>query len=112
MSTIDGARDSYLNPPASSTTEPSASGVTTPDLVAEEKERRQSSEQSINEKDRAVVTDADDTPAEVYPTGRGLVPILIALIFSVRTSVRTACETYTNFVPTPLAGVLGGYRHE
>lgn len=83
MSTTDGVRDAYLNPPAPSATEPSASGVTTPDLVAEEKERRQSSAQSINEKDTAVISDAADAPTEVYATGRALIPVLVALIFSV-----------------------------
>jgi hypothetical protein len=83
MSITDGVREFYLNPPALSTTEPSASGITTPDLIAEEKERRQCLEQSLNEKDIAVITDTTDAPKETYATGRGLVPIMFALVCSV-----------------------------
>lgn len=84
MSTTDGVRgDLYLNPPAPSTTEASASGVTTPELVEDEKDRRQSSERSINEKVTAVTNDAVDEPKEVYASGRALVPILLALVFSI-----------------------------
>jgi MFS family permease len=56
-----------------STQEKSASGVTTPDLVASEKERRQSyPEQAI-----------EDAPIEVYASGKALMPIVLALVCSV-----------------------------
>jgi len=80
MSETDKVKESYLNLPPPSTNEPSASGVTTPDLVAEEKEQHQSSEQSISGQDIAAPS---DTLIEVYPTGKTLVPILFALIFAV-----------------------------
>jgi hypothetical protein len=115
MSTMDGVTDSYLNTPAPSTKEAFASGVTTPDLVAEEKERRQSFKRSLDEKGTAVISDAVDAPQEVYASGRALVPILLALVFSIflvaidmSKCINTkCCEMYTNFIPTPLAAILG-----
>lgn len=76
MSDRENMKGSNLSPPPSSTNEPSTSGVTTPDLIAEEKEQHPSSEQSI---DGLEVP----TSAEVYPTGKALIPILAALIFAV-----------------------------
>ncbi|KAF2831015.1 MFS general substrate transporter [Ophiobolus disseminans] len=60
--------------------EKSASGVTTPDLEAEEKERQLDSEPSIDGQEVAVQHDAT---AEIYPTGKALVPILFALVCAV-----------------------------
>jgi MFS family permease len=62
------------------TQEKSVSGVTTPDLVAEEKEQQQSYEQSVEDHD---TTTSGDAPVEVYPTGRRLAPIILALVCSV-----------------------------
>jgi MFS family permease len=76
---MDSEKDSSLALPG--TEKQSASGVTTPDLVGDEKEQ-QSYEQSIQEQEN---TNADATPAvkEEYPTGKRLVPILLALVCSV-----------------------------
>lgn len=57
-----------------------ASGVTTPDLMVEEKEQQQSCEQSIEEQEKVT---PDNAPTEEYPTGKGLVPILFALVCAV-----------------------------
>lgn len=63
----------------SGTNEQSLSGATTPDLVLEEKEQ-QSYEQSVEVREPAT---PDNEPAAEYPTGSRLVPILLALGFSV-----------------------------
>ena len=60
--------------------EQSASGVTTPDLMAEGKEQQQSYEQSVEEQEAAT---PDNAPAEEYPTGKRLVPIILALVCAV-----------------------------
>jgi hypothetical protein len=78
MSTTDPVKESYLNPPAA--TEPSTSGVTTPDLIADEKEQHLSAKHGIDEEHIAAPSDA---PAEVYATGRKLIPIIAALVFAV-----------------------------
>ncbi|KAF2800322.1 MFS general substrate transporter [Melanomma pulvis-pyrius CBS 109.77] len=65
-------------PPGTNTQSPS--GVTTPDLMAEEKDEQQSYEQSVEEQE---ATTPDDAPAEEYPTGKRLVPILLALVAAV-----------------------------
>jgi hypothetical protein len=60
--------------------EKSASGVTTPDLIADEKERRQSYEQSI---EGHGVTATDEAPLEVFASGKTLIPVVAALVCSV-----------------------------
>jgi hypothetical protein len=57
-----------------------ASGVTTPDLIADEKEHEKSYEHSVQEQERAT---SDASPVEEYPTGKKLVPVLLALICAV-----------------------------
>jgi EmrB/QacA subfamily drug resistance transporter len=57
-----------------------ASGITTPDLVAEEKEQHKEHEQSFEER-RAPAS--DDALEEEYPTGRRLVPVIVALVCTV-----------------------------
>lgn len=54
--------------------------ATTPDPIAEEKKQQQSYEQSVEEHEAAT---PDNAPIEEYPTGRRLVPVLLALVFSV-----------------------------
>ncbi|KAF2025072.1 MFS general substrate transporter [Setomelanomma holmii] len=76
---MDPEKTSNLTLPPS-TNEQFASGVTTPDLVAEEKEQDKSCEQSVAEQDDSVTREA---LVEEYPTGKRLVPILLALICSV-----------------------------
>jgi MFS family permease len=63
------------------TRERSSSGVTTPDLIADEKEKQQSYEPSVVEdQEIAAPTDA---PVEVYATGKLLIPVVTALVCSV-----------------------------
>ena len=78
MSTADKVKESYLNPPPPSTKEPSASGVTTPDLASEKDQP--SSDPSINGNNAIAPTDA---LVELYPTGLTLIPIFAALAFSI-----------------------------
>lgn len=76
---MDKLKESYLKAP--STAEPSVSGVTTPDLIAEEKEQQtQSSRQSISDEEKATL---DDAPVEEYPTGTALIPIIFALVCAI-----------------------------
>jgi hypothetical protein len=58
----------------------SASGVTTPDLVANEK-----AQQHIEADSAEPISPEDDAPnvKEEYPTGMLLVPILVSTLFSV-----------------------------
>jgi predicted MFS family arabinose efflux permease len=58
----------------------SASGITTPDLLVEEKEQQQVYRQRIEGEDAAI---SDDAPVEIYPTGRRLAPVVLALVCSV-----------------------------
>ncbi|KAH7069958.1 major facilitator superfamily domain-containing protein [Paraphoma chrysanthemicola] len=76
---MDPEKSSNLTLPPS-TNEQYASGVTTPDLIADEKKQQKSYEPSVNEQDPDVTRDA---VVEEYPTGKRLVPILLALICSV-----------------------------
>lgn len=59
-----------------------ASGVTTPDLIDDEKEHGKSYDQSLQEQEQKPAT-PDDAPVEEYPTGKQLIPVLLALICSV-----------------------------
>ena len=69
------------NPSSTSgTNEQSASGVTTPELMADERAQQQSYEQSVKEREAAP---PDNAPADEYPTGKGLVPIIFALICAI-----------------------------
>jgi hypothetical protein len=76
---MDTEKSSSLTLPPSAN-EQFPSGVTTPDLVADEKEQQKSYEQSIAEPEADVTRDA---LVEQYPTGKRLVPIVLALICSV-----------------------------
>jgi hypothetical protein len=60
----------------------SASGVTTPDILAEEKEQQQY-KQGMEEGVRSAQDDATDKVEEEYPSGMRLVPILIAILCAV-----------------------------
>ncbi|KAL1798642.1 hypothetical protein ACET3X_002679 [Alternaria dauci] len=60
----------------------SASGVTTPDILAEEKEQQQH-KQGMEEEVRSAQDDATNKVQEEYPSGMRLVPILIAVLCAV-----------------------------
>jgi fucose permease len=60
--------------------EQSASGVTTPDLVAEEKKQQGDYNQSVEGQDAVT---SDELLVEEYPTGRRLIPVVVALVCSV-----------------------------
>ena len=77
---MDSEKTSNLTLPHGDTNQ-SASGFTTPDLLAQEKEQGQSYEPSIeggSKKDSP-----DDVPAAEYATGRRLIPVILALVCSV-----------------------------
>ncbi|EAT88377.2 hypothetical protein SNOG_04617 [Parastagonospora nodorum SN15] len=59
------------------TQEKSTSGVTTPDLITDEKEGRRSYQPSLTSQT------PDDAPLEVFASGMTLIPIIIALVCSV-----------------------------
>lgn len=59
--------------------EKSASGISTPDLVAEEKEQQKSVEETVEEQ----AVSSENAPAEEYPTGTHLLLILVALACAV-----------------------------
>jgi MFS family permease len=59
------------------TQEKSASGVTTPDLITDEKEGQRSYQPSLTGQT------PDDAPLEVFASGMTLIPIIIALVCSV-----------------------------
>jgi MFS family permease len=75
-----------MEPEKPGTNQQSASGVTTPDLMAEEKEQHQS-EKSVEEQEAITpeneAASSDNAPAEEYPKGSRLVPIVLALVCSV-----------------------------
>ena len=69
------------NPSSTSgTNRQSTSGVTTPDLMVNGREQQQSYEQSVKEQETA---NPDNAPADEYPTGARLVPIIFALVCAV-----------------------------
>lgn len=76
---MDGEKQSNLTLPPG-THEKSASGVTTPDLIADEKERRGSYEHSLQGYEPATT---DGAPLEVFATGKTLIPVVVALVCSV-----------------------------
>jgi MFS transporter, DHA2 family, glioxin efflux transporter len=76
---MDTEKSPSLAPPPITTTQ-SASGVTTPDLIEDEKEQQKSYQSSDIEGSPSV---ASHHEAEEYPKGMGLVPILLALICAV-----------------------------
>lgn len=80
---MDPEKSSTLTFPAD-TQSKSASGVTTPDLIADEKDRQQlhSYEASVEAGPRTSTSDPD-APVEVYATGKRLVPVVAALVASV-----------------------------
>jgi hypothetical protein len=61
-------------------TRQSASGVTTPDLLAEEKEQQQRYPHSIEEQEHASL---DAVSGAGYATGTRLIPVVLALVCSV-----------------------------
>jgi fucose permease len=77
--TMDAEKSSNLTLPPG-THEQSASGVTTPDLVADEKEQQKVYQQSVEGQD---AVPSDELRVEEYPTGRRLIPVVVALVCSV-----------------------------
>jgi fucose permease len=77
--TMDAAKSTDLTLPLGSH-EQSASGLTTPDLVAEEKKQQGDYNQSVQGQDAVT---SDDVLVEEYPTGRRLIPVVVALVCSV-----------------------------
>jgi hypothetical protein len=67
---------------APDTTAQSASGVTTPDILAEEKEQQQDYQGIEDDGKSAQAEDPNDVKEE-YPSGLMLVPILIAILCAV-----------------------------
>jgi hypothetical protein len=76
---MDPEKQSNLTLPPSMH-EKSASGVTTPDLIADEKERRQSYELSLEGNGATAI---DEAPIEVFASGKTLIPVVAALVCSV-----------------------------
>jgi hypothetical protein len=76
---MDSEKTSNLTLPPSDANQ-SASGVTTPDLLAQEKEQQQSYAVSIegSKKDSS-----DGVPAAEYATGTRLIPVILALVCAV-----------------------------
>jgi hypothetical protein len=67
---------------APDTTAQSASGVTTPDILAEKKEQQQDYQGIEDDGKSAQAEDSNDVKEE-YPSGLMLVPILIAILCAV-----------------------------
>lgn len=77
---MEPEKSSNLTSSTSGTYKQSASGVTAPDLMADEREQQQSHDQSVREQETAT---PDNVLADEYPTGKRLVPIIFALICAV-----------------------------
>lgn len=76
---MDPEKSSNLTLPADARERP-VSGATTPDLIADEKEKQASYEPSTVGVDEAT---QDDGPVEEYATGKRLIPVVVALVCSV-----------------------------
>ncbi|KAH7408372.1 major facilitator superfamily domain-containing protein [Phaeosphaeria sp. MPI-PUGE-AT-0046c] len=76
---MDPEKSPNLSLPVDTQTRP-VSGATTPDLIADEKENQKSYEPSTVGVDEAT---QDDATIEEFATGKRLVPVVVALVFSV-----------------------------